>query len=201
MRLAARLVDATPNIQVLFWSMYGQNLGMPEDSLHDSLVGELKVVRKRGLHRLDQFLGEVPTLVAMANQATGGTNAEHVENLLRSVYKLRSEGAQGTAIGLLLGLEQGRRGVSPTTLRQVAADRLGYHSVDTFRKRPEAEAISTFAYAIESYVIEYANSSKPEDYKINLALKAIQDLTLTEYAELTRRLREWFASVNRPLNL
>lgn len=171
---------------------------MPERSLHEHLVGELKIIRKRGLHRLTEYIDEVPALVELARRTTGGENAEHVENLLRSVYKLRSEGAQGTAIGLLLGLEQGRRGANPRVLREAAATRLGYHSVDTFRKRPEATAIATFARLIESYCIEYQNSSLPEDYKINVALNAIRELTLTEYAELTRRLRDWFASVNQP---
>jgi len=171
---------------------------MPERSLHEHLVGELKVVRKNGLHRLAEHLEELPALVELADRTTGGNNAEHVENLLRNVYKTRSEGAQGTAIGLLLGLEQGRRGANPTVLRQAASERLGYHSVDTFRKKPEANALETFAHLIESYCVDYQNSSVPEDYKINVAMKAVRELTLTEYAEFTRRLRGWFASVNVP---
>lgn len=170
---------------------------MPEPSVHEALVGELKLLRKIGLHRINTRLRDFPTLVRLAEQTTGGDNAEHVEGLLRSVYKMRSEGAQGTAIGLLLGLEQGRRGASPTRLREAAAERLGYHSVDTFRKQPEQNAIETFAFLIESYCVEYQTLPPPEDYKINVALKAVQELTLLEYAEFTRRLRHWFATVNQ----
>jgi hypothetical protein len=171
---------------------------MPERTLHEHLVSELKVIRKRGLHRLPQYLDDVPALQELARRTSGAENAEHVENLLRTVFKLRSEGAQGTAIGLLLGLEQGRRGANPTVLREAAATRLGYHSVDTFRKRPEADAIATFAHIIESHCIEAQYAAKPEDYKVNVALDAIRELTVTEYAELTRRLREWFAAVESP---
>lgn len=53
------------------------------------------------------------------------------------------------------------------------------------------------ARLIESYCIEYQNTSVPEDYKINVALTAIKELTMVEYAELTRRLREWFSTINR----
>ncbi|NKX79430.1 hypothetical protein [Gordonia amicalis] len=170
---------------------------MPESSLRDRLVVDLKVVRRRGLHRLVDYIDDVPALREVAVQTTGADNAEHVENLLRSVYKMRSEGAQGTAIGILLGLEQGRRGANPTVLREAAATRLGYHSVDTFRKQPEANALLTFASLIETYSLEYQNSSQPEDYKINIALNAIKELTLTEYAELIRRLQAWFKENGR----
>jgi hypothetical protein len=135
----------------------GQNLGMPEGRLHDHLVRELKLVRKTGLHRLHENLDELPALSELAERTTGSKRAEHVENLLRAAWTTRAEGAQGTAIGLLLGLEQGRRGANPMVLRAAAATRLGYHSVDTFRKKPEANAISYFADVIESYCIDFAN--------------------------------------------
>ncbi|MDV6310738.1 hypothetical protein R3Q15_02285 [Gordonia amicalis] len=169
---------------------------MSERSRRDLLVDELKIVRRRGLHRLAQYLGDVPTLRALADQTTGADDAEHVENLLRSVYKTRSEGAQGTAIGISLGLEQGRRGANPTVLRQVAAERLGYHSTETYRKEPENDAIRTFADLIDSYATEFVTEDLPDDYRINVALAAIKNLSLTEYAELNRRLRDWFAQVD-----
>ncbi|MFD4780266.1 hypothetical protein ACFWNH_04695 [Rhodococcus qingshengii] len=172
---------------------------MPEPTLRDRLVNDLKVVRRRAQHRLSDYLDDVPALREVTAQTTGADNAEHIENLLRSVYKLRSEGAQGTAIGILLGLEQGRRGANPTVLRQVAATRLDYHSVDHFRKQPEANALLTFASLIETYSIEYQASSQPEDYKINVALNAIKELTLTEYAELIQRLQAWFKANGRGL--
>lgn len=159
------------------------------------LVDELKIVRRRGLHRLAQYLSDVPTLCAMAEETTGAGDAEHVENLLRSVYKTRSEGAQGTAIGISLGLEQGRRGANPSVLRQVAAKRLGYHSTETYRKGPEQTAIETFADLIGSYCRDYVSDTRTDDYKINVALAAIKELSLHEYAELNRRLRAWFKEV------
>lgn len=196
--LRASLNEGASHLLGAEWAVSGQNLGMPERLLHDHLMTELKVIRKRGLHRIPEYLDELPALVELSSRTTGGTNAEHVEGLLRSVYKARSEGAQGTAIGLLLGLELGRRGANPTVLREAAATRLGYHSVDTFRKKPEANAIATFASLIESYCVEYQHLPEPDDYRVIMAMDAVQQLTLSEYAEFTRRLRHWFASVNVP---
>lgn len=168
---------------------------MPESSLHQNLISELKVVRKAGLHRLREHLDELPTLVRLAERTSGAGTAEHVEGLLRSVYTTRSEGAQGTAIGLLLGLEQGRRGANPRVLRELASQRLGYHSVDTFRKKPELNAIATFADQIESYCIEFETMPKRDDDRIEVAMRAIENLNAREYGELVRRLRArytWF---------
>lgn len=168
---------------------------MPEMTLHEHLVRELKTVRKAGLHRLRQYLGELPALVELADRTTGAGTAEHVENLLRTVWVTRAEGAQGTAVGLLLGLEQGRRGANPSLLRKAASDRLGYHSVDTFRKQPETNAIAYFADLIESYVIDFKNQPKRDDDRIENALRAIEQLNAAEYGEMVRRLRAkytWF---------
>lgn len=173
-------------------------MGMPESepaTLHERLVGELKIVRKAGLHRLNEHLHELPTLCDLAEQTDGARTAERVEGLLRKVYLTRSEGAQGVAIGILLGLEQGRRGASPTVLRQAATERLGYFSVDTFRKKPEANAISTFADLIESYCIDFQNQPMREDERVERAMRAIEQLNAMEYGELIRRLRakyQWF---------
>ena len=180
------------------WATLGQNLDMPESdasALHEHLVRELKIVRKSGLHRLSQHLHELPALCELTERTSGARTAEHVEGLLRKVYLTKSEGAQGVAIGLLLGLEQGRRGGSPTALRAAAAERLGYFSVDTFRKKPEASAISTFADLIESYCIDFVTQPKREDARIQQAMRAIEELNAMEYGELIRRLRakyQWF---------
>lgn len=171
---------------------------MPERTLHEHLVRELKIVRKAGLHRLPERLDDLPALTELARRTTGAGNAQHVEELLRNVYRLRSEGAQGTAIGLLLGLEQGRRGANPTALRKAASDRLGYHSVDTFRKRPEAIAISTFAHLIESFCIEYQQLPTPNLDRVDAAMNAVEQLTLTEYAEFIRRLSAWLTNAQPP---
>lgn len=173
----------------------GQYWDMPERTLHEILVNELKLVRRLGLHRLREHLEELPALCELAERTSGARTAEHVEGLLRSVFMTRSEGAQGTAIGLLLGLEQGRRGASPRTLRELAAERLGYETVDTFRKKPEANAIATFADLIESYVIELEDQPTRDDDRIEAAIRAIENLNAREYGELIRRLRArytWF---------
>lgn len=168
---------------------------MPDHTLHELLVQELKVIRKAGLHRLRSKLPELPALVTLAERTSGAGTAEHVENLLRTAWRTRAEGAQGTAIGLLLGLEQGRRGANPSILRKAASDRLGYHSVDTFRKKPESDALAYFADVIESYAIDFVNQPKREDDRIETALRAIEQLNAAEYGEMIRRLRAkytWF---------
>lgn len=171
---------------------------MPESRLQQLLIGELKIVRRCGLHRLDEYLDDLPALVRLAEETRGAGQAIDVEGLLRAVYTQRSEGAQGTAIGILLGLEIGRRGASPTTLREVAAKRLGYYSVDTFRKKPEANAIATFAALIESYAVEIHHRPEPEGQKIDEIMKLIAQLSVAEYGELVRRLRHWMAHVADP---
>jgi hypothetical protein len=162
---------------------------MPESSLQQLLIDELKVVRRHGLHRLAECLDQIPALVRLAEETMGSGKVSDVEGMLRAVYTQRSEGAQGTAIGILLGLEQGRRGASPTVLRKAAADRLNYYSVDTFRKKPEANAIATFAALIESYAIEIHHRPEPEGQKVERIMTLIEQLTLAEYGELVRRLR------------
>lgn len=168
---------------------------MPDETLHQHLVRELKVIRRSGLHRLRAHLGELPYLVELTERTMGAGHAQDVEGLLRAVYTQRSEGAQGTGIGILLGLEQGRRGASPTVLRQIAAVRLGYHSVDTFRKRPEEVTISTFAHLIESFAIDLRNRPELERSGIETILELIERLTLAEYGELVRRLRRRISTV------
>lgn len=168
---------------------------MPEDTVHQRLVRELKIVRRAGLHRLAEHLDELPTLREIAARTIGAAHAQDVEGLLRAVYTQRSEGAQGTAIGLLLGLDPGRRGASPRVLREVAARRLGYHSVDTFRKQPEAKAVETFAHLIESYDMDIRRRPEPEGHKIERIMQLIEELTIAEYGELVRRLRHRITTI------
>ena len=171
------------------WSIPWQYLGMPGRTPHEDLVEELKLVRRKGLHRLDQVIDELPTLRRIAAQTTGGEKPSDVEALLRSVYAQRSEGAQGTAIGILLGLELGRRGASPQVLRQVAADRLGYATVETFRKKPELQALETFAHLIESHAVDVHARDELPGYKVEEVMRLIENLTIAEYGDLVRRLR------------
>ncbi len=69
---------------------------------------------------------------------------------------------------------------------------MGYASVDTFRKAPEANAIDYFADVIESYCLDSAweaRSVEMSDDRIENALRAVEKLTLVEYGEFVRRLR------------
>lgn len=81
-------------------------------------------------------------------------------------------------------------------LREVAAQRLGYASVDTFRKKPEAHAIAYFADVIESYCIDYQPDVSNDEYRVNTAMNAVMALTLTEYTEFAARLAQRFAAYN-----
>ncbi len=108
-----------------------------------------KAIRRFGLHRLGQHLDEIPALADLARRIYGFGTADRVEKLLREAWDTRAEGAQATAVGIILGLEVGRRGARSAVLREVAARRLGYASVDTFRKGPEANSIAYFADVIE----------------------------------------------------
>jgi hypothetical protein len=159
-------------------------------------VRELKVIRKQGLHRMRGYLEELPALRELAVRTSGSPTAEHVEGLLRKAWQLRAEGAQGTAVGLLLGLEPGRRGARPSVLRQAAATRLGYQSVDTFRKKPEANALSHFADIIESYCVDFVHQPTRDDERIEAALRAIENLNAREYGEMIRRLRARYTWYN-----
>lgn len=166
-----------------------------QESRRIGLIRELKIVRKSGLHRLREHMSELVELRSMAMEVHGGETADEVESLLRGAFNKKSEGAQGTAIGILLGMELGRRGASPSVLRQVAAERLGYQSVDTFRKRPEANAIATFADVLESYVRDISNEPDVEGAKLERVMSLIEELTLAEYGEMVRRLRRRMATL------
>lgn len=169
---------------------------MLEPSLHDRLTGELKAIRKFGLHRLAQHVEELPALSELALGIYGVGTADRIEKLLHEAWNKRAEGAQGTAVGIILGLEAGRRGARPSVLREVAATRLGYASVDTFRKKPEGHAIAYFADVIESYCIDYQPEVTNDEFRINAAINAVMALTLTEYTEFAARLARRFAAYN-----
>lgn len=167
---------------------------MSEPSLHDRLIGELKAIRKFGLHRLSHHVDELPALGELALRIYGVGTADRIEKLLHESWSKRAEGAQATAVGILLGLEAGRRGARAAVLREVASARLGYANVDTFRKKPEANAIAYFADVIESYVGDYQPDTSNDEYRINAALNAVMALTLTEYTEFAARLARRFAA-------
>ncbi|WP_068182374.1 hypothetical protein [Mycobacterium sp. UM_CSW] len=167
---------------------------MPEQERRGALINELKIVRKTGLHRLRERIDELPELSKLATATMGAGSADDIERMLRHAFTSYAEGAQGTAIGILFGLEIGRRGARPSVLREVAAKRLGYDSVETFRKRPEYNAIAYFADLLHRLAVD-ANSQKPADVnKIDHIMSLITELTIPEYWELTRRVRQLFAA-------
>jgi hypothetical protein len=170
---------------------------MPEQAERDGLIAELKIVRKAGLHRLRERINDLPRLTALATATMGAGSAEDVERMLRHAFQSYAEGAQGTAVGLLFGLELGRRGASPTVLRQAAAKRLGYYSVETFRKRPEHNAIAYFADVLLRLASDAQTSGLGNGSKVDHIMALITDLTLAEYWELTRRTRQWFAALSQ----
>ncbi|MHA3019619.1 hypothetical protein ACXPWS_05035 [Mycobacterium sp. BMJ-28] len=169
---------------------------MAERVDRDVLIAELKIVRKVGLHRLRERINDLGCLAQLATATVGAGDAEDIERMLRHAFQSYAEGAQGTAIGLLLGLELGRRGASPTVLRQVAAARLGYYSVETFRKRPEHNAIAYFADVLLRVDGDARSQGPTNGSKIDHIMALITDLTLAEYWELTRRTRQWFTAVS-----
>lgn len=174
---------------------------MSEPSLHEELIDELKAIRKFGLHRLSDHLDALPALAELARSTYGFRTADRVERLLREAWTTKAEGAQGTAVGIIFGLEVGRRGARPAILREVASRRLGYTTVDTFRKKPEARALAYFADVIESYCIDYQPHPSNDEYRIDTALNAVMALSLTEYTEFARRLGQRFAPFNADKHL
>lgn len=170
---------------------------MPEEGKREALIKELKIIRKTGLHRLRERINDLPELSQLAERTMGASSADDIERMLRHAFTSYAEGAQGTAIGLLFGLELGRRGARPSVLREAAAKRLGYDSVETFRKKPQQNAIEYFADLLLR-LVDYAENEKPTDVnKIDHIMTLIAELTIPEYWELTRRVRQWFAAATQ----
>jgi hypothetical protein len=167
---------------------------MPDQDQREALVTELKVVRKTGLHRLRERMDELPELSRLATVTMGAGTADDIERLLRHAFTSYAEGAQGTAIGILLGLEQGKRGAKPSVLREAAAKRLGYDSVETFRKRPEYNAVAYFADVLQRVAADADSQQLTNLNKVDQIMALITELSVAEYWELTRRVRQWFAS-------
>ncbi len=168
---------------------------MPGQSSRDNLVAELKIVRKSGLHRLAERMPELPELTRLAKETMGAGTADDVERMLRHVFRSYAEGAQGTAVGILLGLELGRRGANPSVLRDAAAKRLGYYSVETFRKKPEDNAIGYFADILQRYASDTGRLEVTNPNKVDHIMELISQLTVAEYNELMRRVRHWFSTL------
>lgn len=161
----------------------------------EALIAELKIVRKTGLHRLRERTDELPELSRLATATMGAGSADDIETMLRHVFRSYAEGAQGTAIGILLGLELGRRGANPSVLREAAAKRLGYYSVETFRKKPEYNAIAYFADLLQRYGSDTERLEVTNPNKVDHIMELISQLTVAEYNELMRRVRHWFSTL------
>jgi hypothetical protein len=134
------------------------------------------IVRKAGLHRLRERVDELPKLSWLATLTMGaGTADDIIETMLRHVFRSYTEGAQGTAVGILFGLELGRRGANPSVLREAAAKRLGYYSVETFRKKPEHNAIAYFADVLQRYASDTERLEVPVLAVLKVGLPDGQD--------------------------
>lgn len=131
----------------------------------------------------------------------GSDSSDDIERLLRHAFQFYTDGAQGTAIGILLGLEQGRKGSSPVVLRKAAAERLGYYSVETLRQQPEYNAISYVADVLLRALVDAQRDGVTDGTKVDRLMALIIELSLAEYWERTRRVRKWFAVVAQKQHL
>lgn len=157
------------------------------------LLTELKLVRRVGLTRIREHLDDLTALRAIAVQAHGDAEPAHIEEVLREAWHRLGDGPHGEAVGLLFGLERGHRGGTPAALRSKAAERLGYHSVDTFRKKPEADVLDSFAEQLLAVRVRQNLIERTGVDRVVAIVEAIEALTTVESAELARRLRERFA--------
>lgn len=161
-------------------------------NLRPLLIDELKVLRRRGLRRLSESVDDYIVLVEVATKLTDEEPVGAVEALLRQARSQLQDSPAGQAVGYLFGLEPGLRGRTPTDLRRLASDRLGYAQVETFRKKPENDAITALADTIYSLVVQARmlsrnNGSSLE--RVEAIVGAIENLTTLELAELARRLK------------
>ena len=170
----------------------------PDHIDQQTVVEELKLVRKVGVHRLRERLGDVPALAIIASELYGSGGAPEIEHLLRDAWHQLGTGDHGQALGILFGLERGHRGGNPAGLRSKAASRMGYHSVDTFRKKPEGAAIANLADQVISLRIQRTllDRAGSED-RVAKIVAEIEALTTLESAELARRLTATFGLGDR----
>jgi hypothetical protein len=115
---------------------------------HDVLAAELKLLREKGLARLQGL--ELPALVAAGRIATADETGEaHVvaEATLRRAIERFGGGPYGEAAALLFGLEQGTRTLNSRLRRERASERLE-RTADTFRKRYEPTMLAEIATQI-----------------------------------------------------
>lgn len=159
----------------------------------EQLLSELKIVRRVGLLRIREHVNELAGLQAIAIQAHGDAEPAHIEEVLREAWHRLGDGPHGQAVGILFGLEQGHRGGQPAALRSKAAERLGYYSVDTFRKKPEQDVLDSFAEQARAVRVRQNLMERSGVDRVAAIVEAIEALTTVESAELARRLRERFA--------
>lgn len=164
-------------------------------SLRDSLIEELKIVRRFGLHRLDELMDELPELTRLATATRGAGTADDIERMMRQVWQMYDQGPIDTAVAILLGLRDGR-GKTPDKLRRAAAESLHY-SVEAFRKRPEHNAIAHFADLLMRYATDMDMPKVFDPDKVDHIMALISGLTLSEYDQLMGRLRDLSASLTQ----
>lgn len=158
------------------------------DDLHGQLVDELKLVRRTGIPKLRANLAKLPQLAAVAAELHGEGSAAEVELVLRDAWRQLGSGPHGTAVGVLFGLAQGHRGGRPAALREKAADRLGYASVETYRKEPETRALADFADQVTSLRAQKRVRPAVSDDRVARIVTEIETLSSLELAELARQL-------------
>jgi hypothetical protein len=124
---------------------------MPVDAAvpsHEALVGDLKLLREKGLIRLRSL--QLPALQGAAQACGESEQTEHdppaIEAMLRRVVE-QFGGEMEEACSYLFGLVPGTRGWKPKDLRERAAS-LYNQQPETFRKEPEQLHISQLAEQI-----------------------------------------------------
>jgi hypothetical protein len=115
---------------------------------HAALTEDLKLLREKGLVRLDQL--PLPALLTAGRLITADQTAPDnvvIETVLRRAVERFGGGAYGESAAILYGLDQGTRSHNSRARRELAAAKLE-RSADTFRKRYEPTMLAEIATQI-----------------------------------------------------
>jgi hypothetical protein len=129
----------------------------------EALVADLKVLREKGLLRLEELrlsalLGAGRTISADER----ATDQVVIEIALRKAIERVGGGAYGESAAALFGLEQGTRTRNSRLRRELAAGKLG-RTADTFRKRYEPTMLAGIATQILALCSEqYARDTREQ---------------------------------------
>jgi hypothetical protein len=142
---------------------------MPSDRpSQEALIADLKLLRQKGLLRLEEL--QLPALLAAgrviaADESTTGQVV--IEVALRRAVERVGGGAYGESAAALFGLEQGTRTRNSRLRRELAAGKLA-RTADTFRKRYEPTMLATIATQLltlcsEQYARDTREQREPRD--------------------------------------